>query len=424
MTAEFPEAFEFLFTPARYKVAFGGRGAGKSQSFARALLIQGVQQPLRILCTRETQKSIQDSVHRLLCDQIGALGLESCYSIEKARIMGANGTEFIFSGLKNTASLKSYEGLDRVWCEEGQSISKASWEILLPTVRKEGSEIWISMNPVLVNDESHVRWVVNPPPNAVVRKVNFDANPWFPEVLRVEMEYLRDTNPEAFAHVWLGECVSEVEGAIFGPHMKAAAADGRITAVPYSKVHPVHTVWDLGFGDPTSIWFLQVYDGWFNFIDYLQGDQLEISDYVIQLQNKWYVYGTDWLPHDGVDTIIHHRMAGGGDRSMSIEMLMRQAGRNPRIVPKMLITDQINAARTIFPQCRFDEKKCADGLQALRHYKWPPLSAAGVGQRKPLHDWASHAASAFQGAAVAVRQPKLEPPKKDKPRPPRLSAWS
>ena len=104
----------------------------------------------------------------------------------------------------------------------------------------------------------------------------------------------------------------------------------------------------------------------------------------MQLQNKQYVYGTDWLPHDGVDTIIHHKLAGGGDRSMSIEMLMRQAGRKPRIVPKMLITDQLNAARTIFPQCRFDERKCANGIQALRHYRWPPLSADGVAQRKPL----------------------------------------
>jgi phage terminase large subunit len=203
--------------------------------------------------------------------------------------------------------------------------------------------------------------------------------------------------------------------------MKAATADGRIGKVPYNRAHPVHTVWDLGFGDPTSIWFVQVYDGWFNFIDYLEGDQLEISDYLIQLQNKGYLYGTDWLPHDGVDTIIHHKMAG--DRSMSIEMLMRQAGRKPRIVPKMLVTDQINAARTIFPQCRFDEGKCADGLQALRHYQWPALSVDGVAQRKPLHNWASHASSAFCGAAVAVRQPKAPPVAAPRQRVP-TTVWS
>ena len=441
MNAEFSEKVRFLFEPAPYKCLWGGRDGIKSWSIAQALLIMGAQHKLRWLCARETQQSIAESVHHLLEEQINRLHLNAYYRVEKARIVGTflhktgmygramvepGYSEFVFAGLRhNVNQIKSFEALDGVWVEEAANVSKNSWEVVLPTIRKEGSEVWLSFNPELVTDETYKRWVLNPPPGAVVVKTSYLDNPWLSESSRIKIEHLRATDPETFEHIYGGNPISTVEGAIFGAHMKQAQAEGRVGVVPYARAHPVHTVWDLGFGDPTSVWFLQVYDGWYNFIDYLQGDQLEISDYLIQLQNKQYLYGTDWLPHDGVDTIIHHRMAGGGDRSMSIEMLMRAAGRNPRIVPKMLITDQLNAARTIFPQCRFDERKCADGIQALRHYRWPPISADGQEKRKPLHDWASHASSAFCGAAVAVKQPKLAPPKPEHPRmlpqPPRMS---
>ena len=437
MTIEFPKKLRFLMDPAPYKVLYGGRDGIKSWSMAQALLILGAQNRVRWLCARETMQSLAESVHHLLGEQIVRLGLTDYYRVEKARIIGTKLhqdamygrpmqhpgiSEFVFAGLRhNVTQIKSYEGLNGVWVEEADNVSRDSWEVVLPTIRTEGSEVWLSFNPQLVTDETWKRWVLDPPPGAVVVKTSYRDNLWLSEISKARIEHLRISDEAAYRHIYEGDPTSDVEGAIFGPHMKAATAAGRIGQVPYNRAHPVHTVWDLGFGDPTSIWFIQVYDGWYNFIDYLEGDQLEISDYLIQLQNKGYVYGTDWLPHDGVDTIIHHKMQG--DRSMSIEMLMRQAGRKPRIVPKMLITDQINAARTIFPQCRWDEQKCADGLQALRHYQWPALSAEGVAQRKPLHNWASHASSAFCGAAVAVRQPKAPPAAVPKPRIP-TTVWS
>ncbi len=439
MNLEFPEKLKFLFEPHPYKWLYGGRDGIKSWSVAQALVIMGAQNRLRWLCARETMQSLQESVHHLLAEQIIRLELTDFYRVEKARIVGtrlhATGmygrplanpgiSEFVFAGLRhNVTQIKSYEGLNGVWVEEADNVSRDSWETVLPTIRTEGSEIWGTFNPKLSTDETYKRWVLNPPPGAVVVKTSYRDNLWLSEISRARIAHLKATDETAYRHIYEGEPNSDIEGAIFGPHMKAAAAEGRIAAVPYNRAHPVHTVWDLGFGDPTSIWFLQVYDGWFNFIDYLQGDQLEISDYTIKLQAKGYLYGTDWLPHDGLDTIIHHKLAGVGDRSMSIEMLLRAAGRSPRLVPKMLISDQINAARTVFPQCRFDMTKCADGLQALRHYQWPALSAAGVGQRKPLHDWASHASSAFCGAAVAIRQPKA--PVNTKPRPqPEYNQWA
>lgn len=156
---QFPAKLEFLFKPARYKVAHGGRGSAKSWGFARALLILAAQKPLRILCTREVQKSIKDSVHRLLSDQIQAMGLGHLYQVLETEIRGANGSLFVFAGLAQhtVESIKSFEGVDIVWVEEAQAVSKRSWDVLIPTIRKPGSEIWISFNPLLETDETYQR---------------------------------------------------------------------------------------------------------------------------------------------------------------------------------------------------------------------------------------------------------------------------
>src|SRR6185437_1536285 len=140
LNAQFPEKLQPLFEPAPYKILRGGRGGGKSWGVARALLIEGLRRPLRILCTRETQKSIRDSVHKLLVDQIARLGLAAHYGIQQVQITGANGTEFVFAGLSDqtAASIKSFEGADIVWEEEAQVVTNISWTILIPTIRKEG----------------------------------------------------------------------------------------------------------------------------------------------------------------------------------------------------------------------------------------------------------------------------------------------
>ena len=165
--AEFPKAYKALFSAFRYKVFYGGRGAGRSWAFAMALLILGANKKLRILCARELQKSIRDSVHKLLVDQIEALNLGSFYEITQNTIRGKNGTEFIFEGLRhNSQQIKSYEAIDICWVEEAVTVSKSSWDFLIPTIRKEGSEIWLSFNPELEEDETYKRFVTNQPKNA------------------------------------------------------------------------------------------------------------------------------------------------------------------------------------------------------------------------------------------------------------------
>jgi phage terminase large subunit len=398
--AQFPEAFQFLFEPARYKCAYGGRGGGKSQSFARALLIQGTQKKLRILCVREIQKVIADSVHKLLSDQIEALGLTDFYKIQQATILGRNGTEFIFSGLKYSPALKSYEKIDRCWCEEASAISKSSFEILLPTIRAENSEIWLSMNPVLETDWAYQNFVLNPPPGAIVRKVNYDDNPWFPEVLRNEMEYCKLTNPDAYNHVWLGCCVSILEGAIYANELRKVDAEGRICRVPYDSSKPVETFWDLGIDDFTAIWFVQQIGFDFHLIDYLEETGQPLVHYLHELQGRPYVYGTHHLPHDA-----KARNLGTGK---SIEELMRQAGRRVSIVPQLSVADGINAARSMFDRCWFDAEKCSDGIMRLRHYRYGDREELGVKTKEPVHDLASHGSDAFRYFCVGIRPPEVK----------------
>lgn len=415
--ATFPRKLGMLWEPHRYKVLYGGRGGAKSWGIARSLLLQGAEKPLRIVCARETMQSMKDSVHKLLSDKVRELGLEEHYVIEKARIFKdwGNGavTEFVFVGLRhNVHNIKSLEGADIVWVEEAENVSKVSWDTLIPTIRKPGSEIWVAFNPRLETDATYQQFIVSPPPGACVVNIGWRDNPWFPEDLRVHMEHLKLTDPQTYRQVYEGECRSSVEGAIFETEVALAETEGRITAVPYDRTRPVDTIWDLGFGDRTAIWFVQAYGGFINLIDYHEDKGKTLEHYLVVCQQKGYLHGIDWLPHDGVDAILHKKLTSNPD--MSPEMLLRAAGRNVRLVVKLLVSSRINAARTVFSQCRFDREKCKRGLHALRMYQWGPLSDKGLEPRKPLHDEYSHGADAFTEVAVAIKQPRVEAPK---PRP-------
>lgn len=377
---------------------YGGRGGAKSWGVARALLIEAASRPLRVLCAREIQTSIKNSVHQLLKDQIEALGLAGFYEVLETEIRGRNGSLFLFAGLKhNVASIKSKEGLDRVWVEEAQTTTKGSWDTLIPTIRKEGSEIWVTFNPELDSDETYRRFVLNPPADACVLRVNWDDNPWFPDVLRREKDDLRERDPDAYLNVWEGHCRQALDGAVYADELREATQAGRIMRVPYDATKPVHTFWDLGWADNTSIWFAQAIGFEYRLIDYYQNSQKALPHYLNALQERGYIYGTDWLPHDASS----RQMATG----RSIEELMRDAGRDVRMVPRLSLANGLNAARTVFNKCYFDETKCADGLQCLRHYRYETDTDRGTLKGEPLHDWASHGADAFRYFAIAMQEP-------------------
>lgn len=414
---QFPKKLKFLFEPAPYKICYGGRLGLKTINYAAALILMGSTRSLRVLCARETMASIRESVHLTLCDAIKRLGLQDHYKITEYEITGKhNDTMFTFAGLHhNVSNIKSLESYDILWVEEAQNVSKNSWSTIIPTIRKEGAEIWVSFNPRLSTDDTYTRFVVHPPPGAIVLKTSWRDNPWISQRAWDDLKHLERTDYKDFLNVYEGECLSNVKGAIYAEELELADAEGRIGLIPYNRSKPVDTCWDLGFGDLTSIWFVQAYDGFYNFIDYYENDGKRIEHYLVELQRKSYLYGLDWVPHDAVDAILHKNLTG--NKEMSVEMLMRNSGRKLRMVPKFGIFDQINAARTVLPQCRFDKEKCADGIQALRNYQWgeedEELSGGPndrkIRKAKPLHNWASHASSAFNYACFAVRQPRETP---------------
>ena len=216
-TVKLPEKLLFLLTDkARYKVAYGGRGSGKSWGFACALVILALKSKIRVLCTRQLQTSIKDSVHKLLCDMIDSLGFSQYFDITKDVIRSYNGSEFIFKGLQNNVmEIKSIEGVDYCWVEEGQSVSDESWEVLIPTIRKEGSEIWVSFNPDRAEDSTYKRFVLNPPEDCRSILMNYMDNPWFPDVLRKEMEYCKRVDYNKYENIWLGKTVVATDAQVF-----------------------------------------------------------------------------------------------------------------------------------------------------------------------------------------------------------------
>lgn len=203
-----PPAFLPLLTKqARYKVYWGGRGSGKSWAFAGSLVYIAARAKIRVLCAREIQTSIADSVHKLLKDEIARRGLDPYFRVTNNSIVSHTGAEFLFKGLRhNVNEIKSTEGVDICWVEEAQRVSEESWQLLIPTIRKPDSEIWVSFNPDNEYDPTYKRYVASPPPDSLVKKVSWRDNPWFPVELDKERQYLQSVDPDAYAHVWEGEC--------------------------------------------------------------------------------------------------------------------------------------------------------------------------------------------------------------------------
>lgn len=396
MDLALPKKLNVLFEPHRYKVLYGGRGGSKSWGVARALLALGASRKLRILCTREVQKSIRDSVHKLLEDQIQVMGLGHHYQVLQNELRGANGTEFLFAGLstQTVESIKSYEGVDICWVEEAQAVTKKSWEILVPTIRRAASEIWVTFNPDLDTDETYVRFVENTPPDTALVSINWYDNPWFPDVLRSEKDHLKLTDPAAYENVWGGKCKPAAEGAIYAKEVAALA--GRIVNVPADPMLKVHAIWDLGFNDQTSIICVQRKLSEIRIVDYIEDNRRTMAEYVSMLKNRPYNWGTDYLPWDGAESSYDLT-----DRTTSPEGILKRFGRKVSITPKLDVENGIKKARLIFPMCYFDRERTVRLRECLKRYRRTiPISTNEPGS--PLHDQYSHGADAFRYLSLVV----------------------
>lgn len=398
--AQFPEKLRFLFAPSRYKFVRGGRGSGKSWGIARALLIQAASRRLRILCTREVQKSIKQSVHQLLTDQISALGLGSFFEVLATEIRGRNGSQFFFSGLSDLTadSIKSFEGCDIVWLEEAQTLTKRSLTILIPTIRKEGSEIWASYNPELETDPIHEMAVVNPPPDAESVLMNYHDNPWFPATLESERLHAKATmRPADYAHVWEGQCKPAVEGAIYADEIAAVHSENRICRVPYDALLKLHTVWDLGFNDAMAIALVQRQASEIRVIDYIEDNRLTLVDYVDKLKSRGPMnWGADWLPHDG---FAKRHQTGRSDSEV-----LQALGRDVQQIPSMEVEAGIRQARLLFPRVVFnDTPGVRVFIEHLKRYRRHMSRATGEAGR-PLHDEHSHGGDVFRYLSIVADQ--------------------
>lgn len=398
LNLQLPAKLAGLYEPRRYKVMHGGRGGGKSHGVAEVLLDMAARNPLRILCAREVQKSMRDSVHRLLKDKVVKLGLHGFYEVLDNEIRGANGSLFLFSGLQSHTvdSIKSFEGVDIVWVEEAHGVSKKSWDVLIPTIRKEGSEIWLTLNPDMESDETYQRFIASPSPDTWVVEINWRDNPWFPEVLnRERLKAKRTMLPDDYAHIWEGRARRVSEGAIYRHEMEALYLDGRARDVPYDPTLPVHTVWDLGWNDAMSIVLVQRGPQDVRVIDYIEDSHRTLDWYVAKLEKLPYRWGTDYLPHDGKTRNFQ--------TGKSTEQLLRELGR-VNVVSQVRpgdVEEGIKALRMLFPRLYIDQTKCARLLECLKRYQRRIHAVTGE-PMEPLHDQYSHGADCARYIAAWV----------------------
>lgn len=399
---QIPKAFGGLFEPWRYKVYWGGRGAAKSWNIAIALLVLGMKSPLRILCARELQISITDSVHKLLADLIVGFGLDKFYEVQKTTIIGLNGTTFLFKGLKHNATeIKSTEGVDICWVEEAEKVSDSSWELLVPTIRKEGSEIWISFNAKNPTDATYKRFILNKRPDALVKKVSWRDNPFFPKVLDTERLHCLNTDPEAYKHIWEGEFDTRYSGAIYARHVAECQTDGRVMPRLYDASLPVYTGWDLGYDDATAIWWYQIAHQEVRLIEYYENYGQDIEFYCGQIKSKTYTYAGHAVPHDAANKLL----AAGG---RSIYQQMVGFGlKNVKIIPATSQQNSIEAARQTLKQCWFDEDLTKGGIECLMQYQFEYDEDKKCFKNKPLHNWASHGCDAFEIIGQVWKEPKV-----------------
>jgi len=329
----------------------------------------------------------------LLKDQIQALGLGDFYQVLRDEIRGKNGTSFVYSGLAQHTimTIKSFEGCDVCWVEEGQAVSKRSWDVLRPTIRKPGSEIWISFNPELETDVTYQMFVVNPPTGAIVRQVNYTDNPWFTDKLEQErLDCMRD-QPKDYENIWLGKCKPAVAGAIYYDEVANAEAAGRICNVPYDPMLKVHIVFDLGWNDAMAISLIQKNAAELRVIEYIEDSHKTLDHYSTVLKDKRLNWGKVYLPHDGRNKDFK--------TGKSAEEIMQAFGWDVAITPNMSIEDGIPLTRMTFPRMYFDKTGCDRLIQCAKRYR-RSINQQTQEPGAPLHDEWSHGADNLRYIAV------------------------
>jgi phage terminase large subunit len=367
-----------------------------------------------VVCIREVQNSIKDSVRQLLVDKLAKLGVQTAFEVLETEIRGPAGSLIVFKGMQsyNADNIKSLEAYDLAWVEEAQTFSQHSLDLLRPTLRKEGSELWFSWNPRYKTDAVDKFFRKSPPPDAVSVRVNWSDNPWFPEVLRREMLHDFQVDPDKAEHIWNG-AYGASQGAILARWVGRAEREGRISddIVFDPNGAPVDVSSDLGYRDTASWWFWQRTTGGFHLLKYRGDSGMDAQDWIPEIKKILGELGVSklgriWLPHDAKAKTFQSKRT-------SIEQFLEAFGAgHVGVVPQSRKADQINAARTALPRCAFNKTLCEDGIDGLMAWEFEWNEETGVFSKEPLHNWASHPSDAF---AYGCQVMELEP---EQPKPP------
>jgi len=411
------KVFAPLYKPARYKGAWGGRGSGKSHDRAGALIDDSLyERGLLSVCIREVQKSLKDSAKRLLESKIAEYGLGEAdgFKIFTDRIQTPGDGAIIFQGMQDhtAESIKSLEGFKRAWVEEAQTLSARSLQLLRPTIRAPGSELWFTWNRRRKSDAVDQMFLGGEPPTgSVVVRANWDSNPWFPAELEQErLDCMRDM-PDQYEHIWNGDYVTVADGAYFAKHLTAAREANRIGKVSADPIMTYLAFWDIGGtglrADACSIWIAQWIGTHIRVLDYYEAVGQPLAAHVAWMRANGYGKAKCVLPHDGSTNDKVY--------DVSFESALKDAGFDVVVIRnqgKGAARMRIEAVRRLFGSIYIDDEKCAAGLAALGWYHEKKDEARGVGLG-PEHDWSSHAADAFGLMCVAYEQPTHQDPWED-----------
>lgn len=399
-----PKLVDLFDGKARYRVAYGGRGSGKTRSFALMSAVYGYKWGMsgnqgQILCAREHLNSLDESSLEEVKSAIRSVEwLNAYYEIGEKFIRSKDGRiNYVFAGLRrNLDSIKSKARVILAWIDEAENVSEGAWQKLIPTIREEESEIWVTYNPESKHSAVHQRFRKAPSGDVKVCEINWRDNPWFPDVLNQERLNDKELRPDVYDHIWEGAFLIHVEGAYYTVEMREANAEGRIGRVPYDPATGVVTAWDLGVGDSTAIWFAQMVGPEVRLIDYYESSGVGLDHYVSVLNSKGYNYTDHILPHD-----VRVRELGTG--KSRLETLDSLGVRPITIAPQLNVDDGIQAVRSMLNRCWFDAERCERGVDCLRQYRRDYDENNKSFKARPLHDWSSHCADAMRYLAVGYR---------------------
>lgn len=409
--------FEPLLEPARYKGAWGGRGSGKSHFFGEKLIEDCIAEPgdfgegMRAVCIREVQKDLAQSSKLLIETKLRQMGLydQQGFKVFKDVIQTPGDGLMIFKGMNDytSESVKSLEGFKRAWWEEAQTATLTSLNLLRPTIRALGSELWFSWNPRRKTDPVDVMLRgAELPTGAQVVRANWRDNPWFTAELEQERLDCLRMQPEQYDHIWEGGYVTALSGAYFAKHLQAARDEGRIGFFPADPLMSIRLICDIGGtgarADAFAIWAMQFIGREIRVVNYYEAVGQPIDAHLAWCRTQGYdpSRASFWLPHDGStqDKVY----------DVSYESALKKAGYTVTVVPnqgKGAAMARIERARVLFPQVRFNEATTEAGRAALGWYHEKRDEERGIGLG-PEHDWSSHGSDAFGMGCLVWEEPR------------------